>query len=212
MIIDWRLSDLMKMRGLRSTRALHRLLIERVGETPGLSQAQVYRLAEDGPARLNLATLGALCSTLDTTPADLLTSDIAGVPNRLLDTLLAGFAQAAAHNNLCTRARYEAGKPNAMMNHPGDSFGKVLSWLWRSGRHHKAVVLAADFLSEMRQHNPYAPEPGQRLTWADLRIGVGQAVNTPYDLSAEELNELCDHLETNIPSYYGTSLAELNTA
>lgn len=94
----------------------------------------------------------------------------------------------------------------------GDSFGKVLSWLWRSGRHHKAVVLAADFLSEMRQHNPYAPEAGQRLTWADLRIGIGQAVNTPYDLSAEELNELCDHLETNIPSYYGTSLAELNTA
>lgn len=211
MMIDWRLPELMRMRGLKSTAALYRRLVERRGAAAGLSQAQVYRLADGGPELLNLSTLEALCTTLDVTPAELLTNDIAGVPNSLLSTLLVGFALSTAHSNLCGHHRYRAGQPNVMMSHPGDSFGKVLAWLWRSGREQEAVTLVADLLAEMRQHNPYAPEPGGRLVWKDLAMGIRQAINAPYDLSKDQVDDLLAHLEAKVPAFYGTTLAELST-
>lgn len=207
--IEWRLSELMRMRGIRSTAALRRRLAEHRGEAPGLSQAQVYRLTEgQRPELLNLDTLGALCTALDTTPAELLTSDVAGVPSKVLDILLIDFALATGHYKLCGPGQ-AAADPNAKADNPGDPFGKVVAWLWRSGRAARAAQLVAEYLAEMRIHNPNHPAEGSRLTWSQLKQGIRTAINTPYDLSTDEVDELCAYLEANVPSYYGKPLVEL---
>jgi DNA-binding Xre family transcriptional regulator len=207
--IDWRLSELMRMRGIRSTAALRRRLAERRGEVAGLSQAQVYRLTEGrSPELLNLETLGALCTALDTTPAELLTSDIDGVPNPVLDILLGHFAMATAHYKLCGYGR-AAGGTDSMMGHPGDPFGTVVAWLWRSGRGGRAAQLVADYMAEMRVYNPHRPAEGDMLTWTELRNGIRMAINTPYQLTTDEVDELCASLDVNVPIRYGKPLAEL---
>ncbi len=61
-------------------------------------------------------------------------------------------AAASADYNLCSGQR----GGTSLMLHPGDPFGKVLAWLWRSGRSQHAVVFVADYLSEMRNHSPQA--------------------------------------------------------
>lgn len=206
--IGWRLSELMRMRGIRSTAALHRKLSELRGEAPGLSKAQVYRLTEGRtPELLNLDTLGALCTALDTTPAELLTSDVAGVPNKVLDTLLGNFAGAAAHYTLCGVG--PAAEVDPMLVHPGDPFGQVVAWLWRTGRGPRAAQLVADYLAELRIHNPNHPAEGHRPTWSGLKYGIRMAINTPYELSRDDVDKLCAYLEANVPALYGTPLAEL---
>lgn len=207
--IDWRLSELMRMRGIRSTAALHRRLAERTGEAPGLSQAQVYRLTEGpAPALLNLDTLGALCAALDTTPAELLTRDVAGVQVEVLDVLLDYLPMANAHYKLCGYGR-RADVDDPMMEHPGDPFGNVLAWLWRSGRSVRATQLVADYLTEMRRLNPNHPAEGSRLTWSRLRRGIRMAINTPYKLTEAELDALCTHLDETVADFCGAPLAEL---
>lgn len=70
------------------------------------------------------------------------------------------------------------------------------------------MVFVADYLSEMRKHNPHSPEPGSRLTWDDLKFGIAMAIRTPYDLSETLVDELCAHLESAVPGFYGAPLAE----
>lgn len=65
----WRLPELMKAHGIRSTVELGPLLAER-GVL--LSDVQVYRLAREIPERLHLRTLAALCDIFDCTPAEVI--------------------------------------------------------------------------------------------------------------------------------------------
>lgn len=111
-------------RAISALGRLQRRIVERHGEAAGLSQAPIHRVVE-GPELLKLRTLDALCGALETTPAELLTDDVAGVPDGVLRTLLANMAAASAHYILCSGQR----GGTSLMSHPGDPVGKVLAWL-----------------------------------------------------------------------------------
>lgn len=65
----WHLREVMASRGLYSTTAILPLLAERGIE---LSATHAYRLVVQGPERLNLDVLAALCDGLQCGPQDLL--------------------------------------------------------------------------------------------------------------------------------------------
>lgn len=66
---QWKLRELMALRGLFTTTQLSPLLAERGIE---LSASQVHRLVTGTPERLSLQLLAALCDILETTPSELI--------------------------------------------------------------------------------------------------------------------------------------------
>lgn len=197
----------MAQRRIRTAAELQRRMSRGRSGVRGLSTAQVNRLVDGVPDRLTLTTLDALCDALQATPAELLTADVVGVPERVLETMLVDTAIATAHFQLCAPPL-----PGHGLHHPGDPFGRVLAWLWRSGHHHQAARLVADYLSEMREHNYHAPAAGTRLTWASLRRGIPVAI-VPRDLPGDdaELEQMLTYLDEAVPGLYGASATELNT-
>lgn len=125
------------------------------------------------------------------------------VPVTVLSTLLVAEATASAHHKLCSGAENDI-----LTKHPGDSLGKVLSWLWSAGRQDDCGRLVADYLAEMRQHNPHAPDEGRRLTWADLEQGIAYALDPR--LSERDVEALLTCLRENVPRYYGEAPKRLN--
>lgn len=202
MAITWRLKELMTDRGIRSSAELARRLRDLRGEDGSLSDVQVYRLVEQGPSRLSMDMLESLCVVLGTTPAELLTRDVVGLPSSMLGTFLAASAASAGHHNAC------AGRNASMRFHPGDPFGKALGWLWSTGRRDQAALLVADYLAEMRVHNPNRVE-GELLTWDDLKFGIRMALN-PNDVPLNEQDELIEHMDKHVPGLFGRPLDSLN--
>lgn len=202
MAITWRLKELMTERGIRSSAELARRLRHLRGEASSLSDVQVYRLVEQGPSRLSIDMLDSLCVVLETTPAELLTRDVEGLPTSLLSTLLVASASSAAHENAC------AGRGAGMRFHPGDSFGKVLGWLWRTGRRDRAALLVHDYLAQMRVHNPHRVA-GELLTWDDLKFGIRMALN-PADVPIDRQDEFIEYLDKHVPGMFGQSVKALN--
>ena len=115
-------------------------------------------------------------------------------------------AIATAHQELCDGPPH-LGRVSA---HPGDPFGRVPAWLWRTGQYANATQLVVDYLAEQRRHHPNAPEEGSRLTWRHLRQGLPLAINTPYELETDQVVELLEHLDTHVPSFYGLPASELD--
>ncbi len=76
---DWKLRELMALRGLFITTQLGLLLAERGIE---LSVSQVHRLVTGTPERLSLHVLAALCDILDTTPDELIPVTAANAEQR----------------------------------------------------------------------------------------------------------------------------------
>lgn len=70
---QWRLREVMATRGLFTASDLAPLLAQRGIE---LSSVQIWRLVTQIPERLSLPVLAALCDILDTTPADLITTQV----------------------------------------------------------------------------------------------------------------------------------------
>jgi DNA-binding Xre family transcriptional regulator len=66
---EWKLRELMALRGLFTTTQLGPLLAERGIE---LSASQVHRLVTGRPERLALQVLAALCDILDVSPGELI--------------------------------------------------------------------------------------------------------------------------------------------
>ena len=66
---QWKLREIMAMRGLFTTTHLAPLLAERGIE---LSASQIHRLVTGTPERLSLPVLAALCDLLEVTPAELI--------------------------------------------------------------------------------------------------------------------------------------------
>lgn len=125
------------------------------------------------------------------------------IPKRVLRTLLVAQAASAAHYNLCGSAGN-----SVMVSHPGDPFGRTLGWLWTAGLHDECVQLVVDYLAEMRQHNPNAPQPGDRLTWESLQFGLRQALDP--QVSPEETEALLEYLREQVPRLYGAAPKRLN--
>jgi hypothetical protein len=125
------------------------------------------------------------------------------VSDRILERLLTAEVCVSAHWNLCS--------PHSVgdKSHPGDPFGEVLAWLWTTGRRDRAALFVADYLAEMRVHNPHAPEEGSRLTLDALLMGVGFAVSASMD--QPEIKTLQDFLADQVPRYYGEAPKRLNT-
>lgn len=91
----------------------------------------------------------------------------------ILPTLLAQSASATAMHMLD-----EARDRSSTWFHPGDSFGRVVSWLWDTGQADRMNLLVADLLAELRHHNRAAPEAGSRITLETLVRGICLAL--PY--------------------------------
>lgn len=123
------------------------------------------------------------------------------VPSAVLDSLLASAAVHAAHYKLCPPHPHSS----ALVFHPGDPFGKVVAWLWASGQPDRAAILVADYLAQMRVHNPNHPDDGHRLTWARLRAGLPLAIH-PEQLDHDQVEEMLAFLDEKVPSYYGSGV------
>ena len=68
---EWRLREQMNRAGIKSAAELHRRLVETYGTT--ISAAQVSRLVNGPPERLNLQWLAEVCNLLECSPDDVLT-------------------------------------------------------------------------------------------------------------------------------------------
>jgi hypothetical protein len=82
--------------------------------------------------------------------------------------------------------------------HPGDNFGKITYWLWRTD---KSALwrMMADYMAEVRLHNPRAPEPA--LAFSKLLAGLKFAL--PSYVSAKESKLLVAEAAAKVPSYFG---------
>ena len=126
------------------------------------------------------------------------------VPMRILRTLLVAQASSSGHYKLC-----ENSASTALMGHPGDPLGRVLSWLWSAGRQDDCVRLVTDYLAEMREHNPHRPDMGERLTWDELKTGLRHAADPK--LTEEQSARLVEFLEVRVPRQFGSALKRLNS-
>lgn len=119
-----------------------------------------------------------------------------GIPSnrRVLETLLAGYAAAAADRIL--RDRPVRGR----WIHPGDDTGWVIAWLWGSGRPGQLMLFLADLVGELREHRPDAPDPKLRLD--DLLDGLDWAMPPGFD--GAELAALVARARAEVPSFYGS--------
>lgn len=82
---------------------------------------------------------------------------------------------------------------------PGDSFGRVVGWLWDTGQSRAMTACVADLLADLRHHDPKAPEPGARLTLEELLHGL--ALSLPYGSATEPIVE---KLRREVPKYFST--------
>lgn len=109
----------------------------------------------------------------------------------ILPTLLAHSASATA-----TQMLSDLRSQSSAWYHPGDSFGRVMAWLWDTGQADQLNLLVADLLAELRHHNKAAPEPGQRITLETLVRGIRLAL--PYGAPADDI---AASLLSGVPGY-----------
>jgi len=112
----------------------------------------------------------------------------------ILPTLLSHSALATG-----TQMLSELRAKSAAWHHPGDSFGRVVAWLWDTGNTAQMHLLVADLLGELRHHNPDAPEPGQRITLERLVAGIRLAL--PYGAPEDAI---ATSLLRNVPGFFGS--------
>lgn len=111
----------------------------------------------------------------------------------VLETLLVGYAEAAANRILRDQPERDR------WLHPGDDTGRVIAWLWRSGRADRLMLFLADLVAELRDHNVDAPDPKLRLD--DLLRGLEWAMPNGFD--GDELAALVARAREEVPRYYG---------
>ncbi len=116
------------------------------------------------------------------------------IPRQVYDTLKAGFAGHAAE--WLTRKLRDNPEDRQVM-HPGDPFGRVLAWVWREDPD-EAMLLLADYLAMLRDHNPWADiDPPVRL---DEVLG-GLRLALPHDFG--EYDALVAKAHREVQGYYG---------
>jgi hypothetical protein len=79
--------------------------------------------------------------------------------------------------------------------HPGELFGLVLTWLWRT-EPERAVGCVADLLAKTRYH---ADGADRTITLGDLLSGFRYALQ---DMSDDEAEALLDRLRSDVPAHF----------
>lgn len=115
---------------------------------------------------------------------------------KLNSLLITSFAIAEAELHL----RYGDRKRTDLF-HPGDNFGKISYWLWCTDKN-ALWRMMADYMSEIRQHNPHAPDP--RLAFSDLLVGLAFAL--PSYVTPEESKRLIAEASVQVPVFYGADM------
>lgn len=124
------------------------------------------------------------------------------VPQSVLDSLLAAAVAGAAGFVLSTlKHNGTTGQPRLV--HPGDGFGRIMAWLWSQDRD-RAMLLLADYLGELRQHQYLAAQITPPITLTEVLEGLPLA--WPSTPSAEkDCAELADYARVQVPRYHATT-------
>lgn len=118
------------------------------------------------------------------------------MPRRVYGTLKAGFTEHAAE---WLSRRLRDGPPGQRMMHLGDPFGRVFAWIWREDPD-QAMLLLADYLAVLRDHNPVADlDPPVRLD--DVLRGLRPAL--PHDFSEADYHAVVTRARREVQGYYG---------
>lgn len=119
------------------------------------------------------------------------------VPEHVFQDLISGFVAEAArdlHRHVRNRERpYSAGDPV----HPGDSFGRLIGWLWKTAPA-EAIFELASYVHQVRRLEAEAGTSGVQLD--DILWGLSFA--RPPDLPKEELEALQERARRELPSTY----------
>lgn len=93
--------------------------------------------------------------------------------------------------------------PNSDGFHPGDPFGRVVGILWREGRGAALANLVSNYMAEIRDFAPNRPVDGKRVTFGTFLRGLPLAINrSALGLSASDVEELIEFLDTEVPQLY----------
>lgn len=145
-------------------------LVRRVSETPGL---RIYL----GPRRKRDAVLMASSREM---------------PDRIRRLLFSAFA---AHE---AELAIRGGASRDDFLHAGDPMGIVVAWLWNVDREFLPSFLA-DYLSQLRDHNPRRPKP--QITLENVLTALRIAM--PQDFERRDFEALCAMARVEVEPYYG---------
>jgi hypothetical protein len=117
------------------------------------------------------------------------------VPTDLLSTLLAGFVAGTAARTLQS---IDACSTRPALVHPGDSFGRVFAWAWEQDPT-MAMILLADYLAELRDHGPGAPDVDPPISLDEVLDGLRVALPDGFT----EYEQVEEAAREQAPSFYG---------
>jgi hypothetical protein len=110
------------------------------------------------------------------------------VPDRVYALLQNGFVLDTARDLLKIHA-------DQRVLHPGDAFGEVLTWLWRTDPD-RAIAMVRDLLAEVRYHSPDAD---RSITLGQLLGGVRFSLHAMPD---SEFGELMARARREVPDWF----------
>lgn len=126
-------------------------------------------------------------------------------PDKTFELMLNAMSRVTAHDAFCPPGR--TGHARGEIWHPGDAFGRVLSWLWKTGRTWDAVELVADLMLEARYH--YPDRLDFRAAFESLLEGIPLATSgTGWGVSDQVSDEMIETLRREVPKHYGQDLEE----
>ena len=89
--------------------------------------------------------------------------------------------------------------PRQRVLHPGEAFGQVLTWLWRTDQD-GAVKLVVDLLASVRYH---APRSDKNICLDDLLTGIAFSIRA---MSDEESQALFAQARSKVPDYFDADI------
>lgn len=126
-------------------------------------------------------------------------TDTVTLPRAVYQSLKAGAITGNAGNLLgVLKLNATSGLPRVV--HPGDSFGRIVAWMWAQDRE-ETMLLLADFLAELRDHHALSGDVTPPVSLAEVLTGLRLA--WPPTAADAELADLTDYARTKVASYYG---------
>jgi hypothetical protein len=114
------------------------------------------------------------------------------IPDNVFAHLRNGLVFETAHYLL-------AGHPEQPVLHPGEAFGQVLTWLWRTDQD-AAMKLVVDLLASVRYH---APGSDKNIRLDDLLAGIAFSIHA---MSDEEAGALLARARTAVPDHFDADI------
>jgi hypothetical protein len=119
------------------------------------------------------------------------------MPARVYQTLRSGFTAHAAE--WLTHQLQDTPPGQRRLIHPGDHFGRVFAWVWRDDPN-EAMLMLADYLAVLRDHNPVADlDPPVRLD--DILRGLRLAL--PDGFEEASYDAMVAQARQQVQGYYG---------